>query len=729
MVRKIWTLEETNALIEGYEKFKHSKQLWRDIFENYITILGRHSGPTDLKDKMKNIKKREASSIDSTEISSTTSTPITRNVKPKIYSDSSNDVSTESLSELKESKTAIWTLEQDEILKTAYSKHHSNWSDIYKEFGPLLLDHDKKSYRSRILSFQLSQMKLYGKVEDRISKPIPSKENFLDKSNFKRRLFTNNLVFVCSCGFAHNHNKLISQNLECKEKDTDSVTCAVSLENKLLLIQKQFDWFVIIILINDFRNVKSTHFISKFQKNTLLKPDDLFFKDISLDSLRVSVTLGKSSIDTILNSHVDSIDISPIHNENYIKVYNGFKLVNSESSTSIQSSHVHNLNQDHFHNSAGIICTYVNVLDNDFCFISTNSCTCRPLCNTRRILNSLKNLEPSSGITQKISTHVRLFNPVTRFQNSHPNPIWTPEFTVLVLERNSDISLSTIINYKTILKKLWKHDIIQHIDSPNLVFSKIQSLSQSKYSQKSMLIVISVIISHLTDKELITLFFNNGIFLRFSYQQLLFSLDQDIQKNSQIMNLREFNNWTSVDNIKNAVLKMESLNYTTLYDFQKIVWFKMQLFQASTRNEARLIKVANYSVSQDNYIDLQSNKFVYNSFKTSATMSTMVFDINPLILDDVLKLAHGRIRDKRDFLFANTKGKPFKSSQFSTFIINSMLKFLPARIGSQQLRKILVSHFRNHELTIAQKKSLADSMLHSVGTNERYRRIIPSEFC
>lgn len=230
-------------------------------------------------------------------------------------------------------------------------------------------------------------------------------------------------------------------------------------------------------------------------------------------------------------------------------------------------------------------------------------------------------------------------------------------------------------------------------------------------------------LAHMTNHEVNVLFERHGISIRMEYQQIWKKMEENERANVQKMNKREKENWASIQEVKDAVeiMKMES---KTLYDYQRVVWFTMQLLQGSTRNEGRFLKVQNYDENVDNYVDMEKRKLIYNIFKTEKSIGREEFEITDEAYEVIIELYKARKAKNRDYLFLKRNGTMFRGPEFSKFMVNSTVKHMSKRIGSQQLRKIIVSEKRKGEMSIMEKQELCKSMLHSYSMSEKYRRLV-----
>lgn len=208
--------------------------------------------------------------------------------------------------------------------------------------------------------------------------------------------------------------------------------------------------------------------------------------------------------------------------------------------------------------------------------------------------------------------------------------------------------------------------------------------------------------------------------MRVEYQRIQKMLSEESEREIQKKSDREQRNWARLEEIKWGITNLRR-NVRTWYDYQRLVWYEMEVYQAALRNEYRTLKVANYRES-DNYIE--GRKLVFNEYKTSRAMGRQEFEMSDEIEEDLTKLVKHRLERKQEYLFLKSTGQKFSSQEFGNAMMNGMERYVGGkRIGSQMLRKIVVSEMRAGEKSLEEKKEDSRKMLHSSYMNERYRRL------
>ena len=129
-----------------------------------------------------------------------------------------------------------------------------------------------------------------------------------------------------------------------------------------------------------------------------------------------------------------------------------------------------------------------------------------------------------------------------------------------------------------------------------------------------------------------------------------------------------------------------------------------------------------------NYLVITPNKkpvkIIMKNYKTKSTYGTQSFNLSPF-LDNVLQLYLTEYNKQTgDYLFVDKNNKPFKHSNFSNLIENSMNDILGSKIGIDLARQIVLSNtYNNNLLTINEKKELARAFLHSPDIAQEYIRV------
>lgn len=347
-------------------------------------------------------------------------------------------------------------------------------------------------------------------------------------------------------------------------------------------------------------------------------------------------------------------------------------------------------------------------LNESFCMVSDNCCTCLVKCVYRLLFNNLQSKKIWNGLPESIVKREYLKYTATtpEFLNDCGNPELTIDWFNKVISRNKNLKENSIISYKYTIKKIFEYNL------QNSMWDPFNLLSLNLHFE--ILGPFKNIIWYISDSELYKLYGEKSRCMRPMYSRAL-SLQRETKlRESQKRSQKDNDNWCSVDDIKDMIVKMDN---DSIYDFQKIVWFKMQIYMHCLRNEYSTLMVTGYNLYTDNFI--KDNLIVLNNYKTVKTHGRIEI---PVTVDDVIKLYNLRLSNGCSHLFMNNKNQPFKKSEFSRFIINASMMHLGKRIGSRLLRKITITEALKDEVTLVDKLNLASKMLHTSSTQQTYRK-------
>lgn len=128
------------------------------------------------------------------------------------------------------------------------------------------------------------------------------------------------------------------------------------------------------------------------------------------------------------------------------------------------------------------------------------------------------------------------------------------------------------------------------------------------------------------------------------------------------------------------------------------------------------------SKPESNYIFLSPKKsrLIITDFKTKKHHDSFDIELPQEILVDL----HKSLKDTpRDWLFINSKGEPFTRTCFTQWTSRVFLALFKKTFTVSLLRHSYINTLDFNTLSIKDKKLIADSMGHTVGTQDRYRLI------
>ena len=115
-----------------------------------------------------------------------------------------------------------------------------------------------------------------------------------------------------------------------------------------------------------------------------------------------------------------------------------------------------------------------------------------------------------------------------------------------------------------------------------------------------------------------------------------------------------------------------------------------------------------------------SMTFVFNEFKNVATIGQQVTEV-PRDLEEQLRI--WLALNPTNWLFLSKEGQAMSENTLSVTLTRLFQKRMKKKIGSSILRHCYVTWQRKDEMSLAKKRELANSMSHSVGMDELYRRV------
>lgn len=207
--------------------------------------------------------------------------------------------------------------------------------------------------------------------------------------------------------------------------------------------------------------------------------------------------------------------------------------------------------------------------------------------------------------------------------------------------------------------------------------------------------------------------------------------DSNVKKSKQAGN--------DLEDIQTKIKKYSIIDENNKIDDSKLINLLLVSFYFMNknfipRNDLPEFKIVSVNKSKKplsnefNYLVITPNKkpvkIIMKNYKTKTTYGTQSFNLSPF-LDNVLQLYLTEYNKQTgDYLFVDKNDKPFKHSNFSNLIENSMNDILGSKIGIDLARQIVLSNtYNNNLLTINEKKELARAFLHSPDIAQEYIRI------
>jgi integrase len=213
-------------------------------------------------------------------------------------------------------------------------------------------------------------------------------------------------------------------------------------------------------------------------------------------------------------------------------------------------------------------------------------------------------------------------------------------------------------------------------------------------------------------------------------------IDTSIKTDKQETNWMEWseiqNVWNELDDEVNLFKNQKSITnkqFETLVDWVVLSLFVLTEPRRNRDYQDMAIIVKNVKADtlklDTNYIDLNNEQFIFNTYKTAKTYKQQVLDI-PKKLMDVINvwvkhypsLNTASRKDGTVPFLVNSMGNKQNAVNYITLRLN---KILGKKIGSSMLRHIYISH--KFGPVIAEQMEVAEKMGHSVEEQKSYNKV------
>lgn len=294
------------------------------------------------------------------------------------------------------------------------------------------------------------------------------------------------------------------------------------------------------------------------------------------------------------------------------------------------------------------------------------------------------------------------------------------------VRRNQKITDSTKDTYSQSMMTLCSHGFITECHHPENFITKLRSMYSLNMVVK-LLSCINVFFTNCAPKEKKIVIGDDWASVRNVFLQItkLERLKVDTIVDKQEKSSREVANWIDLpDLISKFDEYFQVKPMPESRQYQVYLMALMHLKQASIRNDYRTLKLFEYDIERDNYIDWDSGKIIFNKYKNCKQMGMIVHDISDVVFSEISTMRKLRKSENCNLLFVNTKKEEMSSAAYSKMLSSLFEKISTKTIGSQMLRKITVSYERRNDLTPSQNSNLSNLMMHSENVSRRmYRKI------
>ena len=191
--------------------------------------------------------------------------------------------------------------------------------------------------------------------------------------------------------------------------------------------------------------------------------------------------------------------------------------------------------------------------------------------------------------------------------------------------------------------------------------------------------------------------------------------EAEVQKSTKAQ--RE--NWASLRSIRRAVKLMRREITQFGFGEHKLVmaYFSWSMLEYTMRNDLPTFRIAETSKDvtskKENYYVVSLGTLILQNFKTKRAFARRGLLPLKLALKKPLKLLilrYLRQRKESTHLICQANGRPYSKHGFRNLLLNSSKKYLGVKIGSTQLRHIVLSEFLAKDPSLAERRAMARRM-------------------
>lgn len=474
-------------------------------------------------------------------------------------------------------------------------------------------------------------------------------------------------------------------------------------------LSEKFNWCIYIIQNKEYSLLEPVEYIgyTKDLCNRLYEHKKNLIYNEDKHKIRINVHLSEKTC----------IDIfKPIINDRATHSFNDYRIF--KYGTFIEYKFLDNSEVEHYLLKYD---TYDDNITNNFCYDSRyKNCIHKPNCSIMKYYNMANNLIENNHIEESfrkdLNTRRKInFESVDDISNIGQ-----------VLEKRKQ--LKNIHRYKYFYNTMINKDLLQYLNTPNILISKILSQYSLHYLEQ-IIFMITTYMKCLTTCEKIQLFGINFHKLFYKYSKIYGMIMNYLKlKNSGKISHREQQNWMSVGELEQILNNLYS-NYIKSgqrEDYQQYIILLLYMKQNTMRGDYYNIKYKNFNTHEDNYIDMKMGLLVFND--PLKVKKKLVYKIKSNVALHLAKFT--TLANTCDYLFTINKKEFPSSSKFNGYIQNFLSKELKKQgnnksIGVQMLRKIITTDSYSQEISLEEEINLAHYMNHSVSISKYYYNKFP----
>lgn len=581
-----------------------------------------------------------------------------------------------------------------EKLEKCYFKYKSNKNlmNIIKREIPQVKNLKSKYLKSIILKKPELNNKTYKPTEIKNSKPKLIK-TIKPIPTFQ---IENNKI-ILNCGI----EILFKTLLQGVEKYCD----CHSDKDIFKALSEKFKWCIYIIQNKEYNLLQPIEYVgyTKDLYNRLKDHERNLIYDKYKHKIRINVHLSEYSCIEIFK---------PLKNDKLSHSFKDFRIFQNENY--IEFNHLDNSEAERYLLKYDI---YEDVEYNTlFCYDSRyKQCAHVPNCKVMKYYNIANNLDENNHIEESFRKDIKKPIKINFVQVDDVKNIGQ------VLKYRQ--TLQNINVYISLYNTMFNKNLIQYLNNPTMIISKILEEYSLQYLQK-IIYMITKYIECLKIDEKIQIFGNDYIKICYKYSKILYMIcNYTTLKNSGKTSNREKQNWMSVGELELILNKLYD-NYLETKerdDYQKYIIFLLYMKQNTMRGDYYNIKYKNFNSCLDNFIDLKKCLLVFNN--PLKVKKELVYKLKPNVVLHLEKFI--LFKNESDYLFTFKEKEFSTSSSFNRYIQTFLSKELKKQgnnksIGVQMLRKIITTDSYSQEISVEEEINLAHYMNHSVSRSKHY---------
>ena len=330
-------------------------------------------------------------------------------------------------------------------------------------------------------------------------------------------------------------------------------------------------------------------------------------------------------------------------------------------------------------NGVGIIATVVPhyFRNDDSVCMAANAVTCghSPSCQFRKVINGLLDQPPAFGlplddVSKRYREPKRLLMPVST---------WTPHFSVegfkSLLDGISVYQKRTIDRAKSSLSVWFDQGIAKSLNQPWSFVNELSEGTTHLLAHRHIPDVLMILRS-MTKNAQQQIFGSNAPFLVNEYASIVNALSAEAN------NTTECKTDITFANFERIMEKMEEDADGSIFHLQRILWYKIQMYQPTIITSLHEIKIRNFNTNHHTYIDREQLAFVFPNRREA--IDSRVHRLLNVVLES-------RDIHQTEFLFVNAFGGPFITSSMTQFLKSGCAKYVQPAIGLNEM-----SYIRKH---------------------------------